>query len=31
MLTTAIDPRDPELRIARLVDEGKFEFLIPRT
>jgi len=31
MTTTAIDPRDPELRIARLVDEGKFEFLIPRT
>ena len=31
MPTTAIDPRDPELRIARLVDEGKFDFLIPRT
>jgi len=31
MPTTAIDPRDPELRIARLVDEGKFEFLIPRS
>lgn len=31
MSTTAIDPRDPELRIARLVDEGKFEFLIPRS
>jgi acetyl-CoA/propionyl-CoA carboxylase carboxyl transferase subunit len=31
MPTTAIDPRDPELRIARLVDEGKFEFLLPRT
>jgi len=31
MTTTAIDPRDPELRIARLVDEGKFEFLIPHT
>ena len=31
MPTIAIDPRDPELRIARLVDEGKFEFLIPRT
>ena len=31
MPTTATDPRDPELRIARLVDEGKFEFLIPRT
>ena len=31
MPTPAIDPRDPELRIARLVDEGKFEFLIPRT
>jgi len=31
MPTTPIDPRDPEIRIARLVDEGKFEFLIPRT
>ncbi|CAB4663134.1 unannotated protein [freshwater metagenome] len=31
MSTTAIDPRDPELRIAHLVDGGKFEFLIPRT
>ena len=31
MPTTAIDPRNPELRIARLVDEGKFEFLIPRS
>ena len=31
MPTTATDPRDPELRIARLVDEGEFEFLIPRT
>jgi len=31
MPTTVIDPRDPELRIARLVDEGKFEFLIPRS
>lgn len=31
MSTPAIDPRDPELRIARLVDDGNFEFLIPRT
>jgi acetyl-CoA/propionyl-CoA carboxylase carboxyl transferase subunit len=31
MSTAAIDPRDPEIRIARLVDDGKFEFLIPRT
>ena len=31
MSLTAVDPRDPELRIARLVDDGKFEFLIPRT
>ena len=26
-----LDPRDPESRIARLLDDGKFEFLIPRT
>ena len=26
-----IDERDPELRIARLVDNGKYELLIPRT
>ena len=31
MPTPVTDPRDPELRIARLVDDGKFEFLIPRT
>ena len=31
MLTAQLDPRDPESRIARLVDGGKFEFLIPRT
>ena len=31
MSLTAVDPRDPEIRIARLVDDGKFEFLIPRT
>lgn len=31
MSTLAVDPRDPELRISRLVDDGKFEFLIPRT
>ena len=31
MPTPVADPRDPELRIARLVDDGKFEFLIPRT
>ena len=31
MSTSEVDPRDPELRIARLVDDGKFEFLIPRT
>ena len=26
-----LDPRDPEARIARLVDDGKYELLIPRT
>jgi len=31
MLTAQFDPRDPESRIARLLDGGKFEFLIPRT
>ncbi len=31
MQTAALDPRDPESRIARLVDDGKYEFLIPRT
>ena len=31
MSTSEVDPRDPELRISRLVDDGKFEFLIPRT
>jgi len=31
MLTAQLDPRDPESRIARLFDGGKFEFLIPRT
>ena len=31
MSPSEVDPRDPELRIARLVDDGKFEFLIPRT
>jgi len=31
MPTTQLDPRDPESRIARLLDDGKFEFLIPRT
>lgn len=31
MPTPQLDPRDPETRIARLVDGGKFEFLIPRT
>jgi len=31
MPTAQLDPRDPESRIARLVDSGKFEFLIPRT
>ena len=31
MQTAQLDPRDPESRIARLLDGGKFEFLIPRT
>ncbi len=31
MPTAQLDPRDPESRIARLLDGGKFEFLIPRT
>lgn len=31
MSTSEVDSRDPELRISRLVDDGKFEFLIPRT
>ena len=31
MPTPQLDPRDPESRIARLLDDGKFEFLIPRT
>ena len=31
MSPTSNDPRDPISRIARLVDDGKFEFLIPRT
>jgi acetyl-CoA/propionyl-CoA carboxylase carboxyl transferase subunit len=31
MLIAQLDPRDPESRIARLLDGGKFEFLIPRT
>jgi len=31
MPTPQLDQRDPESRIARLVDGGKFEFLIPRT
>jgi acetyl-CoA/propionyl-CoA carboxylase carboxyl transferase subunit len=31
MPTTQLDPRDPESRIARLLDDGKFEFLLPRT
>ena len=31
MLTAQLDPRDPESRIAQLLDGGKFEFLIPRT
>jgi acetyl-CoA carboxylase carboxyltransferase component len=26
-----LDPRDPEARIARLVDDGEFSFLVPRT
>ncbi len=31
MPTPELDPRDPESRIARLLDDGRFEFLIPRT
>ncbi len=31
MSTSPLEPRDPEARIARLVDDGKYEFLIPRT
>jgi len=31
MPTPQLDPRDPETRIAWLLDDGKFEFLIPRT
>ena len=31
MPTPQLDPRDPETRVARLLDDGKFEFLIPRT
>ena len=31
MSTSQVDPRDPEARITRLVDSGKYEFLIPRT
>ena len=31
MPTPQLDPRDPEARIQRLVDYGKFEFLVPRT
>ena len=31
MPTPQLDPRDPETRIAGLLDDGKFEFLIPRT
>ena len=31
MPTPQLDPRDPESRIARLLDDGKFEFLVPRT
>ena len=31
MPNTPLDPRDPESRIARLLDDGKYEFLIPRT
>ena len=31
MSPTSNDPRDPISRIERLVDGGKFEFLIPRT
>jgi len=31
MPAAQLDPRDPESRIARLLDDGKFEFLLPRT
>ena len=31
MSTSPLEPRDPEARISRLVDDGKYEFLIPRT
>jgi acetyl-CoA/propionyl-CoA carboxylase carboxyl transferase subunit len=31
MSPTSHDPRDPISRIERLVDDGKFEFLVPRT
>ena len=31
MPTSPLEPRDPEARIARLVDDGKYDFLIPRT
>lgn len=31
MSPTTLDPRDPISRIVRLVDDAKFEFLIPRT
>ena len=31
MSTSPLESRDPEARIARLVDDGKYEFLIPRT
>ena len=31
MSPTSHDPRDPIARIERLVDDGKFEFLVPRT
>ncbi len=31
MSENVLDPRDPVSRIARLVDDGQFEFLVPRT
>ncbi|CAB5240543.1 unannotated protein [freshwater metagenome] len=31
MADISLDSRDPEVRIARLVDSGKYELLIPRT
>lgn len=31
MPTPVVDARDPQVRIARLVDDGKYDFLIPRT